>query len=126
VGLAELAGPAPGLAKHLVREAKTYQLASVIQTGKNQGMFLLDDYLMDIYMAQKITRIELMQFCANPKDMREKVDQLKRSKGGRLWDEELVREKLAAVDALNAPPAAAIAAQQTARPGQTSVRKPGT
>ncbi len=113
--------------ENLIREAKTYQLASVIQTGKNQGMFLLDDYLLDTYLAQKITRIELMQYCANAKDMRDKIDQLKRSKGGRLWDEDIVREKLAALEVVQAPPAAAIAAQQAARgPSGTSVRKPGT
>nr|MBP9893482.1 hypothetical protein [Planctomycetota bacterium] len=106
----------------------TYQLSSVIQTGKQQGMFLLDDYLMDVYMAQKITRIELMQFCSNAKDMREKVDQLKRSKGGRLWDEDLVREAMAQIEQVQAPPAAAIAAQlEQKRPGAagTSVRRPG-
>jgi Tfp pilus assembly ATPase PilU len=89
--------------ENLIREAKTYQLASCIQTGKNQGMILLDDYLMEVYLAQKITRIELMQYCANPKDMREKIDQLKRAKGGRLWDEEFVREAMAQIEMVQAP-----------------------
>ena len=114
--------------ENLIREAKTYQLSSVIQTGKNQGMILLDDYLMEIYMAQKITRIELMQFCANPKDMREKVDQLKRAKGGRLWDEEIVREAMAQIEMVQAPPAAQIAKElEQKKPGAagTSVRRPG-
>ncbi|CAG0996750.1 Twitching mobility protein [Gammaproteobacteria bacterium] len=114
--------------ENLIREAKTYQLSSVIQTGKQQGMILLDDYLIEIYMAQKITRIELMQFCANPKDMRDKVDQLKRAKGGRLWDEEIVREAMQQIEMVQAPPAAAIAKElEQKKPGAagTSVRRPG-
>jgi twitching motility protein PilT len=35
--------------RNLVREAKTYQIPSTIQTGKKYGMQLLDDALMDLY-----------------------------------------------------------------------------
>jgi twitching motility protein PilT len=35
--------------RNLVREAKTYQIPSSIQTGKKYGMQLLDDALMDLY-----------------------------------------------------------------------------
>jgi twitching motility protein PilT len=36
-------------ARNLIREAKTHQLPSVIQTGKRYGMQLLDDAIMDLY-----------------------------------------------------------------------------
>jgi twitching motility protein PilT len=35
--------------RNLVREAKTYQIPSSVQTGKKYGMQLLDDALMDLY-----------------------------------------------------------------------------
>ena len=74
--------------ENLIREAKTYQLNSVIQTGKREGMVLLDDHLWELYIAQKITRVELFRKCANPKELREKFENYRNSKG-RLWDEGL-------------------------------------
>jgi twitching motility protein PilT len=35
--------------RNLIREAKTYQIPSSIQTGKKYGMLLLDDAIMDLY-----------------------------------------------------------------------------
>jgi twitching motility protein PilT len=35
--------------RNLIREAKTYQIPSMIQTGKKYGMLLLDDALMDLH-----------------------------------------------------------------------------
>jgi twitching motility protein PilT len=34
---------------HVIREAKTYMLPGIIQTGKKQGMRLMDDTLIDLY-----------------------------------------------------------------------------
>src|SRR5881628_2897234 len=34
---------------HVIREAKTYMLPGIIQTGKKQGMCLMDDTLVDLY-----------------------------------------------------------------------------
>src|SRR5204862_1796501 len=34
---------------NVIREAKTYMLPGIIQTGKKQGMRLMDDTLMDLY-----------------------------------------------------------------------------
>jgi twitching motility protein PilT len=33
----------------LIREGKTHQLPSMVQTGKKYGMVLLDDSIMDLY-----------------------------------------------------------------------------
>ena len=93
--------------ENLIREAKTYQLNSVIQTGKKEGMVLLDDFLWELYAAQKVTRIEVMRKCQKLKDMRERFDALKRSKG-KLWDDALVVADEAKYG--GAPPAAAAAA----------------
>ena len=34
---------------HVIREAKTYMLPGIIQTGKKQGMCLMDDTMIDLY-----------------------------------------------------------------------------
>src|SRR5207245_11173752 len=34
---------------NLIRKAKTYMLPGIIQTGKKQGMRLMDDALIDLY-----------------------------------------------------------------------------
>ena len=35
--------------RNLIREAKTYQIPSMIQTGKKYGMQLLDDAIMQLF-----------------------------------------------------------------------------
>ncbi|MEA3427948.1 MAG: type IV pili twitching motility protein PilT, partial [Thermodesulfobacteriota bacterium] len=35
--------------RNLIREGKTYQIPSMIQTGKKYGMQLLDDAIMELY-----------------------------------------------------------------------------
>jgi len=41
--------------RNLIREAKTYQIPSMIQTGKKYGMQLLDDAIMELYKSNKIS-----------------------------------------------------------------------
>ncbi len=43
---------------NLIREAKTYMLPGVMQTGKKQGMKLMDDSLMELYDAGLISQEE--------------------------------------------------------------------
>jgi twitching motility protein PilT len=43
---------------NVIREAKTYMLPGIIQTGKKQGMQLMDDALMALYETGRITRDE--------------------------------------------------------------------
>lgn len=42
-------------ARNLIRESKTHQLPSVMQTGKRYGMQLLDDAIMDLYNKGQIS-----------------------------------------------------------------------
>ncbi|MCK6439716.1 MAG: type IV pilus twitching motility protein PilT [Planctomycetes bacterium] len=72
--------------ENLIREGKTYQLSSVIQTSKNEGMILLDDYLWEIWGQQKITRQEMFRKSQDIKYLKEKVRE-NRSKGLRGWDD---------------------------------------
>ena len=45
---------ATGAVSSMIREAKTYQLASVIQTGSKYGMVLMNDALIKLVLAKKI------------------------------------------------------------------------
>ncbi len=44
--------------RNLIREAKTHQIPSMIQTGKKFGMILLDDYIMELYQKRMISAEE--------------------------------------------------------------------
>jgi twitching motility protein PilT len=44
--------------RNLIREAKTHQLPSMIQTGKKYGMILLDDYIMELFQKRMISAEE--------------------------------------------------------------------
>ena len=72
--------------ENLIREGKTYQLTSVIQTNRNSGMVLLDDHLWELWSQQAITRHEMLRKCADRKYLAEKLKEL-RAKGGRGWDD---------------------------------------
>ena len=41
--------------RNLIREGKAYQIASVIQTSRKEGMRTMDDALIDLYMQGKIS-----------------------------------------------------------------------
>jgi twitching motility protein PilT len=52
--------------RNLIREDKTAQIMSVIQTGGQHGMQSLDQCLKDLVMAGKITREEAIKKSSNP------------------------------------------------------------
>lgn len=59
--------------KNLIREGKSHQLPSVIQTSKREGMCTMDDYLMQLYMSRKISRENCIQYAQNPDKMRSQI-----------------------------------------------------
>ena len=59
--------------RNLIREGKTHQLPSVIQTGKREGMSTLDDYLMKLYMERKISKESCIQYARDPEKMRTQI-----------------------------------------------------
>ena len=52
---------------NLIREGKTYQIPSLIQTGKKEGMQTMDQALMDLLMGKKISPTEAYMFAADKK-----------------------------------------------------------
>ncbi|MCD6582310.1 MAG: type IV pilus twitching motility protein PilT [Desulfuromusa sp.] len=50
---------------NLIREAKTFQIPSIIQTAKGEGMQLMDTHLMELLNAEKITAEEAHRCAAD-------------------------------------------------------------
>jgi twitching motility protein PilT len=50
---------------NLIREGKTFMLPGVIQTGRKQGMVLMDDSIAELFHAGLITAEEAFYRCEN-------------------------------------------------------------
>ena len=58
--------------KNLIREGKTFQLTSQIQTGKKQGMQTMDDCLFRLFSEKRISGESAVAFAHDPKMMAQK------------------------------------------------------
>ncbi len=65
----------PGIENH-IRKNETFKIPSAIQTGRQLGMFLLDDHLWELYQAGTIDKAQLISKCQNPRAMREKLGEV--------------------------------------------------
>jgi twitching motility protein PilT len=52
---------------NLIRDEKTFQLKSIMQTGRSHGNCLLDDALFDLYKANQITKEVARRAAEDPK-----------------------------------------------------------
>ena len=59
--------------RNLIRENKSFQLTSVMQTGKGVGMKTMDDALLDLYMEGYIDKNSCIQYAQNIEQMIQKV-----------------------------------------------------
>ena len=59
-----------------IRKAETFKIPSTIQTSKNQGMLLLDDNLLELVRAGKITKETAMTKAQNARMLKEKLEGL--------------------------------------------------
>lgn len=55
--------------RNLIREGKTYQIVSEIQTGKRYGMIALDEHLQDLYAKGIISYESMIDAAQDPKDV---------------------------------------------------------
>ena len=55
---------------NLIRERKTFQLASVMQTGKSLGMATLNDALADLVRKGLVTQAEALLRAVNKNELR--------------------------------------------------------
>jgi twitching motility protein PilT len=65
-----LASPA---VRNLVREAKSHQITSMIQTSANMGMQTMDQALRDLYLRGLITYDEAMSRAMNPEELKKMI-----------------------------------------------------
>lgn len=65
-----LANPA---VRNLIREGKAYQLPSILQTNRKEGMQTMDDAIYDLYMKSYISSETAVSYSQDPAGMRQKV-----------------------------------------------------
>lgn len=59
--------------KNLIREAKTYQIASIMQTSRKDGMITMDDALLDLYMQGVISAESAVSFAQDVSYVQKRV-----------------------------------------------------
>ena len=59
--------------EHLIRENQSHKIISAIQTGANEGMILLDDFLYNLFMNKKISYQTMIQAAQRPSDLEAKI-----------------------------------------------------
>jgi twitching motility protein PilT len=59
--------------RNLIREGKSHQLITVMQTNRKLGMVSMDDAIMELYRAQRISREAAIQFAQDPDTMQMKM-----------------------------------------------------
>jgi twitching motility protein PilT len=62
----------PGIENH-IRKNETFKIPSAIQTGRNKGMLLLDDHLLELHHAGKIDQNQVLAKCQDIRRTREKL-----------------------------------------------------
>lgn len=59
--------------RNLIREAKSHQLMSVMQTNRKAGMIVMDEAIMQLYAQGQITKDMAVQFAQDPDAMANKL-----------------------------------------------------
>ncbi len=59
--------------KNLIREGKTHQINSIIQTSKKFGMQTMDDALFDLYLKHRIDGAKAVEYAVDAAAMQEKL-----------------------------------------------------
>ena len=60
--------------RNLIRESKTYQIPSIMQTNKRAGMQTMDDALYDLFMRKVIDADTAVTYAQEPVGMNRKVN----------------------------------------------------
>lgn len=59
--------------RNLIREGKSHQLITVMQTNRKLGMITMDEAIMQLYQSQSIDRANAVQFAQDPEAMGMKI-----------------------------------------------------
>jgi len=68
--------------RNLIREAKSHQLTSIIQTSANVGMMTMDQCLRDYYLKGIITYDDAIMRAMNPEELKNMINQSMGGAGG--------------------------------------------
>jgi twitching motility protein PilT len=68
--------------RNLIREAKSHQITSMIQTSGNMGMITMDQCLRDLYLKGFITLDDAFTRCQNPDELRKMINTPTTGPGG--------------------------------------------
>jgi len=68
--------------RNLIREGKIHQIYSVIQTGRRQGMQLMDSHLEELYRRGAIDRQSALEGSADPDELARTLDRRPEGAGG--------------------------------------------
>ena len=60
--------------RNLIREGKTFQIASIIQTSKRLGMQMMDDALYDLYMQRMVDGETVISYAQDSVTMNKKIN----------------------------------------------------
>jgi twitching motility protein PilT len=61
---------------NLIRENKVFRVPSSIQTGKKQGMQMLDDHLFQLFRDGKISKVDAIDRSQDPAELYKKIESL--------------------------------------------------
>ena len=59
--------------RNMIREGKTHQLITVMQTNRKTGMITMDEAIIQLYQKSVITREMALQFAQDPDTMQMKL-----------------------------------------------------
>lgn len=59
--------------RNLIREGKSHQLTSIMQTNRKLGMITMDEAILNLYMDNKISRDMAIQFAQDAETMQNKI-----------------------------------------------------
>ncbi|MSS63108.1 type IV pilus twitching motility protein PilT [Velocimicrobium porci] len=59
--------------KNLIRESKTHQITSIIQTSRKAGMQMMDDAIYDLYLQRKIDAEQALEYAQDPAALERKL-----------------------------------------------------
>ena len=60
--------------RNLIREAKTHQLDAAIQAGAAEGMRSMDDSLLELFRAGRISEDTALTYCAHPENLERRLN----------------------------------------------------
>jgi twitching motility protein PilT len=79
---------------NLIREAKTFRINSMIQTGRKYGMQLLDDALFNLWKNNICEEKECVVRAVNPAELKARIERAKRG----LYEDDEEGEELEEVE----------------------------